>query len=130
MVNGYNQYRAYQTETATREDMVALLYDGARRFVDQALVAHEAKDRAEVSRYIGKAQMIFTELAAALDPAAGEITQNLAKLYDYWNWRLGQGVINQDSEAFREVSATLVEMHAAWVEAAKQVRAQRSVRVG
>ncbi len=129
---GINQYRSYQTEAIGPEDAVAVCYDGARRFVDQALLALEDRDFEKVNLYTSKAQRVLSELAAALDfEAGGEIATNLAKLYDYWIWRLSQGLIKQDPEAFREVSGVLMEMHEAWVEAAKQVRAKRgAVSVG
>ncbi len=130
MVNALNQYRTYQVDTANREDFVALLYDGARRFTAKALSALEAGRLSEVSLYTGKAQRIFTELTVSLNYDAGEISTNLAKLYDYWSWRLSQGLIKRDPQAFREVSETLVDMHAAWVEAARQVRAARGTHSG
>jgi len=130
VVNALNQYRTYQVDTANREDFVALLYDGARRFTDQALAALQSGRPGEVNLYTGKAQRIFAELTASLNYDAGEISANLAKLYDYWSWRLGQGLIHKDSEAFREVSATLLDLHGAWVEAARQVRAARGARSG
>lgn len=125
-MNGLNQYRSYQVQTSAPEDQIALLYDGARRFVDQAAAAVEAQDYPLVSEKVGKAQRIFTELTAMLNFEAGEVADNLARLYEYWNWRLTQGLIHKDVEAFREVSATVADLGAAWAEAAKAVRAQRS----
>lgn len=129
--SGLDQYRTYQATTVAPEDRVALLYDGTRRFVDQALRALEREDYEEVSRQVGKAQRILEELSAALNFDAGQLAENLFLLYDYWSWRLGQGLIHKDPAAFREVSAALDDMHGAWVEAAKAVRAQRgSASVG
>ncbi|HYF93933.1 MAG TPA: flagellar export chaperone FliS [Symbiobacteriaceae bacterium] len=127
-MNRIDQYRTYQIETSGPENQVALLYDGARRFIDQAASALEARRYDEVSTNIGKAQRIFGELAACLNFEAGEVAQNLLSLYDYWIWRLSQGLIHKDAAAFREVSLTLVDLQAAWAEAARQVRAQRGVR--
>jgi flagellar protein FliS len=126
--NGLNQYRSIQAETVPPEDRVALLYDGARRFVDQALHALEVDNLPEVSHYAGKAQRILEELSGALNFEAGEMAENLFLLYEYWTWRLGQGIVKREPEAFKEVSAALMDMHGAWVEAAKQVRAQRGSR--
>lgn len=128
--NGLNQYRSIQADTVPPEDRVALLYDGARRFVDQAMQALQAENHSEVSNYVGKAQRILEELSGALNFEAGEMAENLFLLYEYWTWRLGQGVVKQEPEAFKEVSAALMDMHGAWVEAAKQIRAQRGARVG
>lgn len=125
MVNGLKQYRSYQVDTAGPEAQVALLYDGARRFTEQALSALEDGRLDDVSLYSGKAQRILEELSFALNPEAGEIAGNLGKLYEYWCWRLGQGLLMQEPAAFREVSATLTEMGEAWAVAAGQVRAQR-----
>lgn len=127
-MNGLSQYRNYQLDTAGLEDSIPLLYDGARRFVDQAQVALEAGDYFQVSQNTGKAQRILSELAASLNMDAGGIAANLYQLYDYWVWRLGQGLIQKNPDAFREVSAALGDMRDAWADAARQVRAQRSLR--
>lgn len=125
-MNGLNQYRSYQVQTTAPEDQIALLYDGARRFIDQAAAAVEAQDYPLVSENVGKAQRIFAELSGMLNFEAGEIAQNLARLYEYWTWRLSQGLLHKDVAAFQEVSATVADLREAWAEAAKAVRAQRS----
>ncbi|HEY3367238.1 MAG TPA: flagellar export chaperone FliS [Symbiobacteriaceae bacterium] len=128
MVNALNQYRSYQTETSSPEDQVALLYDGARRFTDKATAALEAGVLDQASYNVGRAQAILTQLSAALNFDTGEIAQNLWKLYDYWEWRLSEGLIKREPAALREVSATLMDMQSAWAEAARQVRIQRGMR--
>ena len=124
-MNGLNQYKAYQVETLAPEDQVVVLYEGAQRFIDRADLALEEGNLPEVSVNVGKAQQIFAELSASLNFEAGEISRNLQRLYEYWSWRLSQGLIKKDAEAFREVSATVGDMAGAWAEAARQVRAQR-----
>lgn len=125
-MNALNQYKAYQNETVGPEERIVVIYDGARRFVEQALAALESQRFEEVGLYTGKAQRVLEELGLALNFEAGQIAQNLYQLYDYWAWRLGQGLMKQDPAAFREVSAALADMREAWADAARQVRAQRS----
>lgn len=127
-MNGINQYKTYQVNTIAPEDQVALLYEGAQRFIDRAAKALEEHDYAAVSLNVGKAQQIFAELAASLNFDAGEIAHNLNRLYDYWSWRLSEGLIHKDVGAFREVSAVVGDMAATWAQAARQVRAQRGVK--
>lgn len=127
-MNGLNQYKSYQVETVAPEDQIALLYQGAQRFIDKASQALEVGNLPEVSVNVGKAQRIFSELSSVLNMDAGEIAQNLRRLYEYWTWRLSQGLIKKDLEAFREVSATVGDMAEAWADAARQVRAQRGAR--
>ena len=123
-----NQYRSSQAETAGPEERVVLLYDGARRFTDQALKALRNGNYEAVSSYTGKAQRILEEFLATLNFDAGEVAQNLARLYEYWIWRLSQGLIHKDEAAYTEVSAALMEMHDAWAEAARKVRIDREAR--
>lgn len=122
-----NPYQAYQVETAGPEDLVVQLYDGARRFTDKALLALEERQYEAVSLYTGRAQRILEELSVTLNHDAGDIAQNLWRLYDYWMWRLGQGLMHQEPQAYREVSAALLDMREVWADAARQVRAQRGV---
>lgn len=122
------QYQRYQVETASMEDSVALLYDGARRFVDKALVALGAEDYAEVARQTAKAQQILEELQLSLRMDAGPIAHELSRLYDYWIWRLGQGLLRKDPIAFEEVSTVLADMQEAWAQAASQMRALRAAQ--
>lgn len=129
-MNRINQYKTYQVNTVTPEEQIVLLYEGAQRFIDRAAKALEEQDYAAVSLNVGKAQQIFAELAASLNFDAGEIAHNLNRLYDYWSWRLSEGLIHKNAEAFREVSAVVGDMASAWAEASKQLRAQRGVRVG
>lgn len=124
-MNGIDQYRQYQVSTASPADQVALLFAGARRFVDQAAAALERKEYSEVSLYTGKAQKILEELLLSLNLEAGEIAQNLFRLYDYWSWRLSQALIHQDQEGYEEVSAALSDLTEAWTEAARKERSQR-----
>lgn len=125
-MNGLDQYRAYRVETVSPADQIVLLYEGAQRFIDKAAIALEQERYLEVSENVGKAQTIFAELTAALNPAAGEITQNLARLYDYWTWRLSQGLVRKDVTALREVSAMVADLAGAWAEAARQIRVRRA----
>ncbi len=128
-MNALNQYRSYQEETASREDVVVMLYDGARRFTDLALAALRAQDYEKVSLNTGKAQRILEELQGMLNmEVGGVVAKNLWQLYDYWQWRLGRGLVNKDESAFAEVSAVLADMREAWADAARQVKATRGVR--
>lgn len=123
---GLNQYRSAHIDTVGPEDSVALVYDGARRFVDKALAALEAGDYYAVSLNTGKAQQVIAELSVAINFDAAEMAENLFQLYDYWNWRLHDGLTRKDPEPFREVSAVLAEMREAWAEAARQMRVRRA----
>ena len=66
--NPYAQYRQSSIETATPARIVVMLYDGAIRFLSQALAAMAAGRHAEQSRLIGNAQAIIAHLHDTLEP--------------------------------------------------------------
>lgn len=125
-MNPLQAYQGYQVQTASPGEQVAMLYEGARRFADLALRGLEEGRPEDVSLYTGKAQRILEELALCLNHDAGEIAGNLDRLYEYWRWRLGQGLIKQEPGAYREVSEALGQMAEAWREAARSLKVQRA----
>lgn len=127
-MNGHDRYMSYQVETAGPEERVVLMYDGARRFVNLASAALESGRLDVASANVGKAQRILLELSTALDMSQGELPRSLFSLYEYWSWRLTQGVTGRDPGPLHEVSAALLDLGEAWAEAARQVRALRPAR--
>ena len=69
--NPYAQYRQNSVETASPTRLVVMLYDGAIRFLSQALAAMQAGQHAQQSVLIGKAQAIIAHLHDTLDAEAG-----------------------------------------------------------
>jgi flagellar protein FliS len=76
-------YRETDLQTMGKEKLIVLLY---QKMLDHFAVARDTAgcDRPEMSRRLGLAQRIVTELQGALDHAVGgEIAANLASLYEY-----------------------------------------------
>ena len=84
-MNAYsNQYRSNQIMTASPEQILIMLYDGAIRFVRQAGQALEDGRPADKSVAIGKVMAIVTEFSNTLNFAAGgAIADDLYRLYDF-----------------------------------------------
>ena len=82
----YRNIRAYREtdlQTMGKEKLIVLLY---QKMLEHFAAAADAagSDRPEMSRRLGLAQRIVTELRSALDHAmGGEIADNLASLYDF-----------------------------------------------
>ena len=92
-----------------------MLYDGAIRFLKTALVKLEKKDLEQTHVHIVKAKDIVSELMASLKvEQAGEIGQNLHRLYGYIFNRLIDANI-QKNQAFIEESIELLdELRLGW----------------
>ncbi|HYF93326.1 MAG TPA: flagellar export chaperone FliS [Symbiobacteriaceae bacterium] len=125
MSSVYDQYRQTAIQTAPPEQLVVMLYDGAIRFLEQAKVGMQ--DGKDMSEPLSRAQDIIVELASSLNRAAGEVADNLARLYDFWIQWLLQAQIRRDSEKVDEVLGMVRELREAWASIALQQRRAAAV---
>jgi flagellar secretion chaperone FliS len=120
-MNAYNTYRSTQTQTADPGELVVMLYKGAARFLASAVDAIGAKDLQTASNSFLRAQEIITELNDTLDlTRGGELAQNLARIYEYMNFRLVDANLRKDAEPAREVERLLRDLLPAWEQAARE----------
>jgi flagellar protein FliS len=120
MSSVFDQYRQTAIQTAPPEQLVVMLYDGAVRFLEQAKVA--LQDGKDASEPLGRAQDIIVELASSINKAAGEVADNLARLYDFWIHWLLQAQIRRDPSKVEEVLGMVRELREAWATIALQQR--------
>jgi len=118
------QYRQTAIQTAPQEQLIVMLYDGCVRYLEQGKSAlQEGKDARE---QIERAQDIILELASSLNRSAGEIADNLARLYDFWlNWLL-QAQVRRDPGKIDEVLIMVRELREAWASVAQQRKSAAS----
>jgi flagellar protein FliS len=100
--------------TAAPEKLVVMLYDGLARFLAQGAAAVRAEDAAGAGRALGRAGAILDELLATLDPAAGEITGNLAEIYMFCKRELLAAQLKRDPKRIERVARLLAELREAW----------------
>ena len=114
-MNGLNAYQEAAVLTQNKGRIIVMLYDGAVKFLKQAIRDLEAKDYAAKGRNIAKAQDIILELNTVLDmQAGGEVAQNLRALYNFMNKHLNQANKRSDAQAIREVINLLEELNQSW----------------
>ena len=126
MVTGYQQYARTRIETAGPEQLLIMLYDGALRFLRAAEAAVNAQPPSfeEYERQIERARDILNELMNTTNFEAGEIAQNLWRIYEYCSFRLVQAALRRDAAAIGEVRGIIAEIREAFVQAALIVRKQ------
>jgi flagellar protein FliS len=120
MSSVFDQYRQTAIQTAPPEQLVVMLYDGAVRFLEQAKQA--LQDGKDANEPLGRAQDIIVELASSINRAAGEVADNLARLYDFWIHWLLQAQIRRDPAKVEEVLGMVRELREAWATIALQQR--------
>lgn len=116
----YGQYQRVQTETSTPGQLVLLLYQGCVRFVQRGRLALDAQDYDTARISLLRAQDIVAELMGSLNLEAGDLAQNLLRLYEYMHRRLVQANIRHDSAAALEVEELVRSLLPAWEEAVRQ----------
>ena len=114
-MNGFNAYQETAVLTQSKGRMIVMLYDGAIKFLKQAVRDLEAKDYIAKGRGIAKAQNIILELNTVLDmQTGGEVAQNLRSLYNFMNKHLTQANTQSDARMIREVINLLEELNQSW----------------
>ena len=107
-------YRESSVLTATPEQLVVMLYDGAGRFLRQAEAAlgegawEHAHDRLQ------RGEAIVDELLATLDMDQGQIAERLQAIYIYCKRCLREARKDRESEKIRLVIRLLGELREAW----------------
>lgn len=107
-------YRDAAVMTASPEQLVVMLYDGAIRFLRQA--EHALGEGAYLHSHekLGRAEAIIDELVATLNMEAGEIAVRLQSIYLYCKRALIESRLQRSPEKIREVVALLEDLRDAW----------------
>lgn len=80
--NKVNPYQKTAIQTASKEELVLMLYNGAIKYTNNATEFLKAKNYPDASKNICRAQAIIVELLNSLNfEVGGEIAKNLEYLY-------------------------------------------------
>lgn len=121
MVPNSNAYETYQKQkilTATPAELTLMLYEGAIKFLNIAIMGIEKNDVEKAHNNIQKAQRIIDEFRATLDfkyPVAKEFD----KVYEYIQYRLVWANVKKDIEIIEECLGHLRGMRDTWKEVMK-----------
>ena len=80
-----------------------MLVDGAVKYTKIARLAIEKKDITRAHNELVRVQDIFTELMVTLDKSAGQVYEDLYKVYEYIKSRLIEANIKKDVAIIDEV---------------------------
>ena len=114
-MKGLDVYKEAAVTTQNKGRLIVMLYDGAIKFLRQAIQNIDAEDYAAKGRNIQKAQDIILELNTVLDmETGGEVAKNLRSLYNFMSRHLTQANIKCDTQMLREVLSILEELNQGW----------------
>src|SRR6185503_15918794 len=101
-------YREASVMTASPEQLVVMLYDGAGRFLRQAEGAMNGGGTwLQASQKLSRAEAIIDELLATLDMDAGDIAERLQAIYVFCKTRLIEARLERDPGRVDQVARLL-----------------------
>ena len=115
MTNGYAAYANSKIMTASPAELTLMLYEGAIKFCNIAVVAIEKKDIEKAHVNIRKAQRIIEEFMATLDHKY-KVAEDFENVYRYLLDRLHEANMKKDAEILEEVLTHLRTMRDTWKE--------------
>lgn len=112
---GIQTYKDNAVTTQSGGTIVVMLYEGAIRFLTQAIEALENKQYVEKGRRINRAINIITELDVVLNmDTGGEIAQNLRSLYQFMIKHLVEANSRKNPDKIRQVIRLLETLLNGW----------------
>lgn len=113
-----NQYQQNQVNTASPEQILLMLYDGAIRFTRRAIAGVEENNLEMKASGITKAMAIIAEFSNSLNhEIGGKIAEDLDALYDFMMRELTTANLNNDLGKLKNVETLLVDLRQTWGEA-------------
>lgn len=116
--NAASAYNDSKVLTATPAELTLMLYEGAIKFCNIAIMAIEKNDMQKANLNIIKAENIILELRSTLDMKY-PVSMQLDSIYDFINRNLIEANIKKDKSRIEEVLGLIRELRDTWKEAMK-----------
>ena len=117
-LKGYQQYKEQSIATMTQEELLLLLYDELVKRLMQAELALDKKEHPLFEASVQRGIEIIDYLDSTLDRKY-EISHNLGRLYEYFDYELGRAKIGRRKEPLTGVKIKAAELRDAFREAAR-----------
>lgn len=124
---GYAAYANNKITTASPAELTLMLYDGAIKFCNIAIVAIEEKDINKAHQNIMKVENIIQEFQATLNHKY-PVSKDFDNVYSYLLRRLIQANTKKDAEILQEVLGHLRTMRDTWKEVMRLAHAEKNVQ--
>ncbi len=111
-------YRESSVMTASPEQLVVMLYDGALRFLRQTEAAYGEGAWQHGGDRLTRAEAIVDELLATLNMDAGELANRLQAIYVFCKRQMIEARLERDAVKIRSVIRLLDDLRDAWAQLA------------
>lgn len=122
---GYQQYERSKILTASPAELTLMLYEGAIKYANIAIMAIEKGEIEKAHNSIRKVQRIIEEFQATLNHKY-PVAKDFDEVYNYLQRRLLEANIKKDKEIMEEVLRHLRTMRDTWKEVMRLSRENSS----
>lgn len=123
MSHPYQKYKAQSIQTASREKLLLMMYEGAIKFTKLAIKASEEKKVADRCMNIGRAFDIVLELNNTLDhKVGGEIAAKLEQLYMFVTEQYTKANLTGDVKPLKDSLKVLENLYEGWKLAVEKIK--------
>jgi flagellar secretion chaperone FliS len=123
-VNAATAYQDSKILTASPAELTLMLYEGAIKFCNLAMMAIEKQEHSKANTNIIKAERIISELRVTLD-FKYPVAQEFDTVYEYIYRRLIEANIKKDADILEEALGYIREMRDTWKEVMKLSKTSR-----
>ena len=116
--NGYAQYNNSKILTASPAELTLMLYDGAIKFANIAVMGMEQNDIQKAHNNIIRVQRIIEEFRNTLDRKY-PVAEDFDRIYVYLLKRLYEANVKKDKEIMEEALTHLRSMRDTWIQVMK-----------
>ena len=113
--NAYAKYNNSKVLTASPAELTLMLYDGAIKFCNIAIMGIEQNDIQKAHTNIKKVERIIEEFRTTLDRKY-PVAEDFDRVYVYLLKRLLEANVKKDKEILEEVNTHLRSMRDTWKE--------------
>lgn len=122
MSNPYQKYKHTSIQSASKEKLLLMMYEGAIKFTKLAIKAADEKKIAERCENLGRAFDIVLELNNTLDhKVGGEVAAQLEQLYMFVTEQYTKANVSGSSEPLKPALKVLENLYEGWVQAIEKL---------
>jgi flagellar secretion chaperone FliS len=131
MANPYKKYKDTAIMSASKEQVLLMLYEGAIRFTKLAIQAAEANNIPERGKNIMRAYDIVLEFQASLNHSvAGDLPRQLEQLYVYMLEQYTKANMTGNLESLKSCQNVLENLYDGWKQVADKIKNQNDQNGG
>lgn len=129
--NPYQKYKQTSIMSASREQILLMLYEGAIKFTKLAIAAAEQKKIAERGTNLMRAYDIIMELQVSLDhKVGGDIARQLDQLYTFVLDQYTKTNISGDAEPLKHALKVIENLYEGWKVAVEKYKKEQDAKGG